>query len=117
MYRCACINNYHESIFDEGARTRPCITMNSLWSLRRAQERETNIYDDVKNFQKQPHHSEPFVQAVEWLQECIEIHCSTGIPEVKSTLALECNGHYVIFEACVVQNSCVIKSIKYRSHV
>lgn len=91
--------------------------INSILSLRRAYENGTNIYGDIKNFQKQSHHSEPFVQVVEWLQECIEILCTTRIDEVSSSLVLECNGHHVVFEACVEKDSGIIKSIKYRSHV
>jgi len=88
--------------------------MNSILFVRRAYEQETNIYSDVKNFQQQQHHSEPFVQIMTWLQECVEIHCQTGIPEVESVFTLECNGHQIIFEACVIQNSCFVKSIKYK---
>jgi len=36
--------------------------MNSILSVRRAYEQGTNVYDDVKNFQQQAHHSDPFVQ-------------------------------------------------------
>jgi len=49
-----------------------------------------------------------------WLQKCVEIHCQTGIPEVESAFTLECNGQQIIFEARVVQNSCIVTSIKYR---
>jgi len=88
--------------------------MNSILSVRRAYEQGTNVYDDVKNFQQQAHHSEPFVQIMTWLQECVEIHCQTGIPEVESVFILEYNGHQIIFKACVVQDSCIVKSIEYR---
>jgi len=88
--------------------------MNSILSIRRAYEQEKNVYNDVKNFQQQPHHSEPFVQVMIWLHEYIEIHCQTGIPEVESNFGLECNGHQIIFKAFVVQDSCIIKSTEYR---
>jgi len=88
--------------------------MNSILSVRRSYEQETNVYNDVKNFQQQPHHSESFVQIMTWLQEYIEIHYQIGIPEVESDFVLECNGHQIIFKALVVQNSCIVKSIEYR---
>jgi len=89
--------------------------MNSILSVRRACNQRTNVYDHVKNFQQQPFHSEPFVQVMTWLQECVEIHCQTGIPEVESAFVLECNGHQIIFNARIVPNSCIVKSIRYRS--
>jgi len=80
---------------NEGARNRYCIKMNSLLSLQAAYMNNANIYEDVKNFQKQQHHSESFAQVVEWLQECIEIKCNTRIKEIMSILVLKCNGHNV----------------------
>jgi len=89
--------------------------MNSILSVRRAYEQGTNVYDDVKNFQQQPFHSEPFMQIMTWLQECVDIQCATRIPEVESAFVLECNGHQIIFEAHVIPNTCIIKAIKYRN--
>jgi len=89
--------------------------MNSVLSVRRAYEQGTNIYDDVKSFQQQDFHSESFSQVMLWLQECVEIQCQTDIPEVDSVFVLQCLGHQVIFEAHVVENSCIITAIRYRN--
>jgi len=89
--------------------------MNSVLSVRQAYEQGKNIYDDVKNFQQQEFRLESFKQDMLWLQECVEIQLQTDIPEVDAVFVLQCLEHQVVFEVHVVENSCVITSIRYRN--
>jgi len=89
--------------------------MNSVLSVRRAYEQGTNIYDEVKNYQQRYFHSESFSQVMLWLQECVEIQCQADVPEVDAVFVLQCVEHQIIFKAHVVENSCIITSIRYQN--
>jgi len=46
--------------------------MNNLYGLYLAQQGKRNIYEEVKEFQKQECHSQNFQTVMEWLKETIE---------------------------------------------
>jgi len=88
--------------------------MNSVLSVRQAYEQGRDIYDDVKNFQKQNFHSDPFCQVMQWLQECVMMHSITNGTEVESQFILQCGEHQVVFKSCVKENTCKITTICYQ---
>jgi len=88
--------------------------MNSVLSVGQAYEQGRNIYADVKNFQKQNFHSDPFCQVMQWLQECVGMHSIANGLEVESQFILQCREHQIIFDSCVTENNCKITSICYQ---
>jgi len=88
--------------------------MNSVLSVRQAYEQGRNIYADVKNFQKQSFHSDPFCQVMQWLQECVGMYTIANGLEVESQFILHCREHQIIFESSVTENNCKITSLRYQ---
>jgi len=89
--------------------------MNSVLSVRQVYEQARNVYDDVKNFQKQGYHSEPFLQVMQWLQECVMLCNFTAMKEVESEFILQCSEHQVVFKSYVEKDVCKITEIRYQN--
>jgi len=101
LFFCAGISNHKK--------------MNSVLSVRQAYEQARNIYDDVKNFQKQEYHSEPFLQVMQWLQECVVMRDFTAVKAVESKFTLQCREHQIVFESYVEENICKVTTIRYQN--
>ena len=87
--------------------------MNGMLSITEAYELDTNIYDDVKNFQVQENHEEGFKQVMKCLQECVMMQNMVDDLEVESTFVLRSQNNCVTFRAEVKNEYLKITSIDY----
>ena len=88
--------------------------MNSLISLHVAYVHQKNIYDEVKNFQKQDYHSLNFCKVMEWLQESLEMQQCSHIDEVITTLLMKLPEHCLILKAMITKNKCIMTKMTYQ---
>jgi len=88
--------------------------MDSLISLYAAYVQRTNIYDEVKNFQKQEHHSPNFCKVMDWLQDSLEMQQCSHIDEVVTTLTMQSPGGRLVLEATITENDCIMTKMKYQ---
>jgi len=81
--------------------------------ITEAYELDTNIYNDVKNFQVQENHEEGFKQVMNWLQECLMMQNLVDELEVESTFVLQSRNTCVTFSVEVKNEYIKITGIDY----
>jgi len=86
--------------------------MNSLVKLYGAYLSQKNIYDEVKNFQKQEQDSPNFCQVMEWLQESMELLKHERIDEIETVLNLKTKNERLTLKAEMKDKSCLMTQMK-----
>jgi len=65
------------------------IKMNNLYDLYLTYQGKRNIFQEVKEFQKQEYHPRKFQAVMEWLKETIELSNLAYINKVTSNLTMK----------------------------
>jgi len=75
------------------------IKMNNLYDLYLTYQGKRNIFQEVKEFQKQEYHPRKFQAVMEWLKETIELSNLAYINKVTSNLTMKAESDSVEIKA------------------
>lgn len=84
------------------------IMMNKLRSIYDAFLKQTNLYNEAKNYEKKEEHSRNFGKVKERFQESIEMQKQMHIDDVITKLFLKFEEGTITFGAKISKDNCVI---------
>jgi len=106
MY-CPCISNILYCCFTDKSHS-VNIKMNNLYDLYLAYQGKRNIFQEVKEFQKQEFHSRNFQAVMEWLRDTVDLSNLAYQNKVTGNLTIETENDAVGIKARTRHLECYI---------